>query len=248
MVKQRQGGPKAAVIVMSSPNAALRAPASLKPKKRLKKQLSSPGSASQRAGGADEGMARAGASLGGSRDREKAAAAEADEGGEEDELDAELRRMMRQGLIDEDDLLPKKVRKAKLRKQMKFKDPQQYWDSLGDWKMLDTGDDVLIGAEEGGFAGLEILENPVLLDDSMFTPGGECCIHACMHVVAARMAHPWQACAPFLTRPLALSVEGGLDNQAEGGKRKTKKEARMEAKRKAAAASAEVRTNNLRWS
>ncbi|GBF94480.1 DEAD-box ATP-dependent RNA helicase [Raphidocelis subcapitata] len=35
-----------------------------------------------------------------------------------------------------------------------------YWSSLQGWRSVDVGEDFLLGAEEGGFAGLEILENP----------------------------------------------------------------------------------------
>eukprot|EP00955_Chlamydomonas_euryale_P038847 351222-Chlamydomonas_euryale.AAC.2 len=48
---------------------------------------------------------------------------------------------------------------------------EDYWDSLGAWQLVDTGDDVLLGSSEGGFAGLEVLEDPALLDESRFAGG-----------------------------------------------------------------------------
>lgn len=91
--------------------------------------------------------------------------------------DPELASFMQSGLITEDDLLSKSARKAKARKGAKFRDPTEYWDTLGKWQAVETGDDVLLGSMEGGFAGLEVLEDPVLIDESMF---GACLhMHAC---------------------------------------------------------------------
>ena len=83
---------------------------------------------------------------------------------------AEFDAMVASGLIDADDLLNKNQRKAKLRKQLKgVKKPSgDYWSSLGGWKSVEGGDDLLLGAEEGGFAGLEILEDPTLIDPAMW--------------------------------------------------------------------------------
>lgn len=35
------------------------------------------------------------------------------------------------------------------------------------WKPVDVGDDFLLGAEEGGFAGLEVLEDTSIIDPAM---------------------------------------------------------------------------------
>lgn len=39
-----------------------------------------------------------------------------------------------------------------------------YWSSVEGWKPLDVGDELLLGAAEGGFAGLEVLENPPIFE------------------------------------------------------------------------------------
>lgn len=39
-----------------------------------------------------------------------------------------------------------------------------YWSNLQGWKSVDIGDEFLLGAEEGGFAGLEVLEDATVLD------------------------------------------------------------------------------------
>lgn len=39
-----------------------------------------------------------------------------------------------------------------------------FWSSIKGWKAVDVGDDFLLGAEEGGFAGLEILDNPPIFE------------------------------------------------------------------------------------
>lgn len=61
---------------------------------------------------------------------------------------------------------PKKVGKVGMKK--KSKGPTSYWDSLA-WQAIDTGDDILTGAEEGGFAGLEIIEDPTILDPAVMS-------------------------------------------------------------------------------
>ncbi|GFR48029.1 hypothetical protein Agub_g9861, partial [Astrephomene gubernaculifera] len=50
-----------------------------------------------------------------------------------------------------------------------------FWDKLSGWKEVEVGDDFLLGAEEGGFAGLEILDDPAVLDQYMLEgqPGAE---------------------------------------------------------------------------
>ena len=93
------------------------------------------------------------------------------------DIDSEFNAMVRAGLIDAEDLMNKKERKAKLRKQLKGKKPSgggDYWGQLSGWKSVGGVDDLLLGAEEGGFAGLEVLDDPTLIDPSMFAPhGGE---------------------------------------------------------------------------
>ena len=102
--------------------------------------------------------------------------------------DAEFDAMFASGLIDADDLLTKKQRRAQqLKKGPKGKKPasggtaaasggRDYWGQLGGWKSFD-GDDMLLGAEEGGFAGLEILTDPSLIDPSMLPPShGQLCV------------------------------------------------------------------------
>lgn len=42
-----------------------------------------------------------------------------------------------------------------------------FWDALSGWKAVDVGDDILLGAEEGGFAGLEVLEDVSVLDPEL---------------------------------------------------------------------------------
>ena len=44
-----------------------------------------------------------------------------------------------------------------------------YWSDLQGWKAVEVGDDLLLGAEEGGFGGLEVLDDASLVD------AGECC-------------------------------------------------------------------------
>ncbi|GFH15162.1 uncharacterized protein HaLaN_11339 [Haematococcus lacustris] len=39
--------------------------------------------------------------------------------------------------------------------------------SSAGWTSVDIGEDFLLGAEEGGFAGLEVLEDPSLLDPAL---------------------------------------------------------------------------------
>ncbi|GIL99897.1 hypothetical protein Vretimale_4959, partial [Volvox reticuliferus] len=39
-----------------------------------------------------------------------------------------------------------------------------FWDSLPGWREVEVGDEFLLGAEEGGFAGLEVLEDPIVLN------------------------------------------------------------------------------------
>jgi hypothetical protein len=85
--------------------------------------------------------------------------------------EGELMAMMKSGLIDEDDLLSKKERRAKQKKQISVSGPKDYWGSISGWKAV-GGDDLLLGAEEGGFAGLEILENPKFIDPTMLSGGG----------------------------------------------------------------------------
>jgi hypothetical protein len=46
--------------------------------------------------------------------------------------------------------------------------PAAFWSNVEGWKPVDIGDDFLLGAEDGGFGGLEILENPPVFD----APGG----------------------------------------------------------------------------
>jgi hypothetical protein len=37
-----------------------------------------------------------------------------------------------------------------------------FWSAVGGWKEVPTGDDFLLGAEEDGFGGLEVLEGAAL--------------------------------------------------------------------------------------
>eukprot|EP00798_Chlamydomonas_sp_ICE-L_P025416 gene25416-11075_t len=75
--------------------------------------------------------------------------------------DAELQAMIDDGLVDPEELLPKK-------KKVKKKAPTaDYWDKLGDWKSVSANDDFLLGAEEGGFGGLEILEGCTIIDSDI---------------------------------------------------------------------------------
>jgi len=39
-----------------------------------------------------------------------------------------------------------------------------FWSSAPGWKAVEVGEDFLLGAEDGGFAGLEILENPPIFE------------------------------------------------------------------------------------
>ena len=39
------------------------------------------------------------------------------------------------------------------------------------WKPVDVGEDFLLGAEEGGFAGLEMLDDASIIDPSMLGMG-----------------------------------------------------------------------------
>ena len=98
--------------------------------------------------------------------------------------DGELMAMMKSGLIDEDDLLSKKERRAKQKKQVKGSGPKDYWGSISGWKAV-GGDDLLLGAEEGGFAGLEILEDPKFIDPTMLSGGG---CSAALHVHVLHVA------------------------------------------------------------
>ncbi len=77
--------------------------------------------------------------------------------------DAELQEMIRAGLIDPEDLLLRSKKKVK-----KPKGGQDYWDSLGQWSQVTAGDDFLLGAADGGFAGLEVLEGYTVLDPDLF--------------------------------------------------------------------------------
>eukprot|EP00983_Pelagomonas_calceolata_P001252 42768-Pelagomonas_calceolata.AAC.3 len=45
---------------------------------------------------------------------------------------------------------------------------------LEGWKPVDVGEDFLLGAEEGGFAGLEVLEDTSIIDPSMLEDGKGC--------------------------------------------------------------------------
>ncbi len=86
--------------------------------------------------------------------------------------DDEFHALVRQGLADPDDLLTKGQRRAKLRKQQLKKgggDAGSYWSQLGGWKPVDA--ELLLGAEEGGFAGLEVLEDPTVIDPAMLPAG-----------------------------------------------------------------------------
>ncbi len=74
--------------------------------------------------------------------------------------------MIGDGLIEPVDLLPKK-------KKVKKKPAADYWDQLGDWKSVSANDDFLLGAAEGGFGGLEILEGCTILDGDMAAGSGQ---------------------------------------------------------------------------
>lgn len=52
------------------------------------------------------------------------------------------------------------------RKKRKGGGAAAYWDGLEGWKQVAVGDDLLLGAEEGGFAGLEVLDDPGLVVDA----------------------------------------------------------------------------------
>lgn len=54
-------------------------------------------------------------------------------------------------------------------KKRKSPSSGNYWNELSGWKSVDIGDDFLLGAEEGGFAGLEVLENPTVIDPEWLT-------------------------------------------------------------------------------
>ena len=43
------------------------------------------------------------------------------------------------------------------------------WSGSKGWKSFDVGDEFLLGAEEGGFAGLEILDDPTIIDATALT-------------------------------------------------------------------------------
>ncbi|GIL74089.1 hypothetical protein Vretimale_4961 [Volvox reticuliferus] len=47
-----------------------------------------------------------------------------------------------------------------------------FWDSLPGWREVEVGDEFLLGAEEGGFAGLEVLEDPIVLNQYMVEDQG----------------------------------------------------------------------------
>eukprot|EP00198_Chlamydomonas_reinhardtii_P000631 XP_001689966.1 predicted protein [Chlamydomonas reinhardtii] len=46
-----------------------------------------------------------------------------------------------------------------------------FWDSLPGWEEVEVGEDFLLGAEEGGFAGLEVLDDPAVLEQYMLEGG-----------------------------------------------------------------------------
>ena len=50
---------------------------------------------------------------------------------------------------------------------------QRCWETLQGWKAVDIGDEFLLGAEDGGFAGLEELDGAVFLQGSSYG------VHAC---------------------------------------------------------------------
>ncbi len=81
-------------------------------------------------------------------------------------------------------------------KDKKSKGPSAYWGSLTGWKAVDVGDDILLGAEEGGFAGLEILEDPASIIDPSFLKVSSPGRHRqtqCTPTVSSRQAGPlWQ--------------------------------------------------------
>ncbi|GLI61466.1 hypothetical protein VaNZ11_003859, partial [Volvox africanus] len=64
------------------------------------------------------------------------------------------------------------VPKAEVPAKKKRKHGLAFWDSLPGWREIEVGDEFLLGAEEGGFAGLEVLENPVVLDQYMVEDKG----------------------------------------------------------------------------
>lgn len=53
------------------------------------------------------------------------------------------------------------------------------WQADAGWKSVDVGDEFLLGAEEGGFAGLEVLEDYTILNDMQPTAG--VCFQRCTH-------------------------------------------------------------------
>ncbi|GIL54325.1 hypothetical protein Vafri_9897 [Volvox africanus] len=62
---------------------------------------------------------------------------------------------------------PVEALKVEAPAKKKRKQGPAFWDSLPGWREIEVGDEFLLGAEEGGFAGLEVLDDPVLLDQYM---------------------------------------------------------------------------------
>ncbi|KAG1662273.1 hypothetical protein FOA52_002162 [Chlamydomonas sp. UWO 241] len=90
------------------------------------------------------------------------------------EVDPELASMMAAGFITADDLLTKAERRKKASRGVKgvkgAVKPSDWgrWDTLGEWAEVDTGDDIIKGSSDGGFAGLEVLDGAVILDEHLF--------------------------------------------------------------------------------
>jgi ATP-dependent RNA helicase DDX24/MAK5 len=59
--------------------------------------------------------------------------------------------------------------KASSSKKRSHSKSSQFWNAMKGWKPVEIDDDFLLGAEEGGFAGLEVLEDYTLIEP----PGGK---------------------------------------------------------------------------
>jgi hypothetical protein len=57
---------------------------------------------------------------------------------------------------------PQRARALMGKRKVKAAAGGDFWSAVGGWKEVPTGDDFLLGAEEDGFGGLEVLEGAAL--------------------------------------------------------------------------------------
>jgi len=101
-----------------------------------------------------------------------------------------------------------------------------YWDALPGWKAVEVGEDFLLGAEEGGFMGLEVLEDASIIDDAFLQQMNAAAAASADH--DSQPAAPGRRQAPGTAAPPQAAAEG-TSARAAKKERKRKRAAAAEA-------------------